>query len=484
MKFRNPFKGGANAFSPGTDRFPSIDALVLDARLKTERQGRKDGVNNIPPADACTYTTAEMQIVETVADLRKKGLEYYENQIAAYGSRIRAARAEREQIELRSGELRNEMRVEADSWKGHLWNAQQRVTGFQEKLDAFRERHGAVGPPRGAKNSVLMIGILAIMLMIEIALSGLFFAEKNEMGLLGGIGVAVVISGVNVITCLLMGFGARYVRLRGVFPTMFGVLMIALFFVEAIGLNLLVAHFRDALSTLPWTEATIEAIESVRADPFAIESLKSVVVFLFGFTVCTIAFIEGAVLWLDPRPGYNRLYDDTEKAIDEYGHLYREAQEELTKLFNASREELQGQAQKFRARVHSALDAVGGQSSITRQLNSFTETCDVAANRLLTSYREANQRARTADRPPYFDKVHTFPEYVRAADLSGIDSDEAKAEIAKIDKIVEEGVNDILKTRQDAVDAFISTETLVENARRGRSVASASPTAHTNAEPA
>ncbi len=484
MKLRNLFKTGANVLRPSTDRFPSIDTQVLDSRLKTESRGGKDGAHDIPPAEASTYTTAEMEIVESVADVRKKGLEYYENQIVAYASRIRAARAEREQIELRSGELRSKMRVEADAWKGDLWNAQERVTGFQEKLDAYIERHRIVGPPRAPKNPVLMVGVLAIMLMIEVALSGLFFAEKNEMGLLGGIGIAVVISGVNVMTCLLLGFGARFVRLRGAFPKLFGLLMIALFFVEAIGLNLMVAHFRDALSTLPWTEATIKAVASVRADPLAIESLKSVIVFIFGFTVCTIAFIEGAVLWLDPRPGYNRLYDDTEKTIDDYGQLYRQAQEELTKLFAASRAELESQAQKFRARVNSALDAVGGQSSLARQLNSFIETCDVAANKLLTRYREANQRARTADRPTYFDRAHAFPIYARAADLQGMESDEAKAEIAKIDEIVKAGVDDILATRENAVDAFTSIETLVGHARRRGAARSAAPIAHITGGPA
>jgi len=154
----------------------------------------------------------------------------------------------------------------------------------------------------------------------------------------------------------------------------------------------------------------------------------------------------------------------------------------LTKLFENSRAELEGQSQKFRARVQSALDAVAGQSSITRQLNSFTETCDAAVNRLLTSYREANQRARTAERPSYFDKAHSFPEYVHMTDPGSIETDEAKGEIAKIDEIVQTGVADILAARKDAVNAFTSTATLVENARRERTIPSAVSVATKNAE--
>ena len=478
------FQRGANDLRPGTDQFPSIEPRILSSKLRPEVRGTKDGLLNLPAANAKTFTTAENEIIEAVGDLRKKGLEHYENNMAAYASRIRAARAEREEIELRAGTLRNEMQVESDSWKGDLWNAQMKVTGFQEKIDHFRETHAIKGPPRAAKSSMLMIGLLSIVLMAEVALSGLLFAEKNEMGIVGGVGIAFIISGVNVLSCLLFGFGARFVRLRGFLPKAYGLLMIVGFFLEAIALNLTVAHFRDALAVHPWDTAALEAVASIKADPLDIESLNSLIVFVFGFVVCTIAFIEGAVQWLDPRPGYNRLFNDTEKAIDLYAASYREAQEELTKLFETSKIELQTYAQKFRSRVQSALDAVGGQSGMTRQLNTFIETCDSAANRLLTSYREANQAARKEDRPEYFDTIHKFSAYVSAAALDGLDTEEAKAEIAKIDEIVGAGVRDILETRRRAVTAFTSVEDLTAMARNGVTIAGSprSTTSDTDSE--
>lgn len=482
MKFSNPFRARANAFTPGTGKFPSIDTEVLDARLKTERRGAKDGADNIPPADARSYGIVEIEIIEAVGELRKKGIEYCESQMAAYASRIRAARAEREQIRLRSGELKNVILVEADVWRGQLWNEQRRVTETQAKLNAYCEQHRIVGPPRPSKNSILMIGILAVMLIGEIAASGLFFAEKNEMGFLGGIGAAAVISSINVIFGLGCGFGSRYVRLRGFFPKIGGLLAIALFFVAAISINLAVVHFRDALSTVAWADALILSMSSLSADPFVLGSFTSLMLFIIGLVACGVAFIEGA-LWHDPRPGHTGRYEQAEKAIEHYGNLYREAQEELTRCFDLARDELQGETQKFRARVHSALNAVSEQSSVTRQFESFIESCDLATNKLLTSYRESNQRNRSVDSPVYFEQAHAFTRYAPSTGLHNIELDEAKAEISQIDKIVEEGVKDILNTRKNAVDSFTSVKVLVENANLDRQVPSAAPAAHTPSEP-
>ena len=55
-----------------------------------------------------------------------------------------------------------------------------------------------------------MTAVILIVLLLEVALSGILFAQKNEMGLVGGVGIAVIISGVNVIFCLLLGFAINF----------------------------------------------------------------------------------------------------------------------------------------------------------------------------------------------------------------------------------------------------------------------------------
>ncbi len=472
-------------FTPGTETFPAVNVDVLAAGLGLEKRGTADGRSNIPPPDAETLTGVEQALIDRVRAVRKRGLDHYENQISVYESRIRGARADREKIDLEAGAVRNAMVVACDKWRNHLTNERRSVSEFQDKLNAYRMKNAITGPPRRRKNGVLMFGVLLLVLLIEVALSGVLFSQKNVMGLAGGMGIALVISVVNIMFCLLLGVASRYVNLRLFGAKLFGSGAVLLFLVFAFSLNLTVSHFRDALETFPWDQAAFAAIVNLKANPLGIESFNSWIIFLFGVIVSIVAYLEG-LLWIDRYPGHNQIYEDTQEAITAYSDSYEEAQADLETIFENSRDTLKADAQIFRARIGSALDAVGSQSTLTRQLTTFLTSCDSAANQLLRRYREANMKSRALPRPPYFENLFAFESYIRPQDLDTLQKDEAQQEIARIDEIVEKGVADILATRQQAITAFPTIADLLE-AIRVPTVAPAGPrspdfTASTNPE--
>jgi hypothetical protein len=280
-------------------------------------------------------------------------------------------------------------------------------------------------------------------------------------------GIAIIISGVNVISCLLCGFGVRYFNLRSFGGKLLGSLAVLLFFAILAGLNLTVAHFRDALELYEWDEAAFQAITSLRESVFGVDSFKSWVVAAFGGIVSVISFIEG-LIWYDRHPGFNKTFDAAQAAVNSYARLYEQAQNQLEKLYANARDGLRGYAQKMRANIRSAVDAVGNQSTLTRQLNTFLETCDRAVNQLHARYREANTKARSDERPKYFDQEFKFEKYVAAEDLSNIETEEAKSEIEKIDQIVKHGVGEILKARERAISAFPTVHQLRDQLRDGK----------------
>ena len=315
-----------------------------------------------------------------------------------------------------------------------------------------------------------MVGVILIVFVIEVALSGTLFAEKNTMGLVGGMGIAFIISGVNVVACLLCGFGTRYVNLKSFGSKLIGYVAILAFLVIFVGLNLMVAHFRDALELYEWDEAAFQAITGLRENVFGIDSFKSWVVAAFGGVVSVIAFIEG-LIWLDRHPGFNRTFAAAEDAVSSYATKYEQAQNQLAELYSNARDELKGHAQGMRANIQSAVDAVGSQSTLTRQLSTFLETCDRAVSQLNARYREANTRTRSDQRPKYFDREFPFEKYAPVGELSNIDTEKAKAEIERVEKIVETGVNDILEAQKNAISAF-PTVSQLKNQLRGGTIGS------------
>jgi len=280
-------------------------------------------------------------------------------------------------------------------------------------------------------------------------------------------GIAAIISGVNVFACLLCGFGTRYFNLRSFGSKLFGSLTFLLFLGNFAGLNLTVAHFRDALESYEWQEAAFEAIIGLRANVLGIESFNSWVVAAFGGVVSIVAFIEG-LIWYDRHPGFNKTFAAAEQAVSSYARKYEQAQKQLADCYAEAREELKGQAQRMRAKIQSAVDAVGNQSTLTRQLNAFLESCDLAVNQLHARYRDANTAARSDQRPPkYFDRNFGFGKYAGSAELSKINLDEAKAEVEKVDEIVERGVSDILEAQKRAISAFPTVDEIQDEFRGG-----------------
>ncbi|MCY4303034.1 MAG: hypothetical protein OXC68_15045 [Aestuariivita sp.] len=446
-------------FQPGTETFPSLRVDAIGRDLRLEKRGARDAKAGLPASDAESLSSAEQDVVARVGDFRKKGLEYYENQIAVYINRIQGAVSDRNDVETEAKQFENRLNIEIRICGNHLNNAMTAVTGSDQKLKAYCVRHGVVGPPGKAKNTFLMVGVLLLLFVVEVGLSGILFSEKNEMGLVGGMGIAIIISGVNVVACLLCGFGSRYLNLKSFFSKILGIMAVLMFGIIFSGLNLTVAHFRDALEFHVWNTAGIQAIENLRNNVFGIDSFRSWVVAAFGAIVSVIAFIEGC-LWKDRHPGYNHVFDAAENAVTHYAKQYEQGQFQLEEIYTVARDQLRNDAQRMYANVQSAVDAVGGQSTLSRQLETFLKTCDQTVNQLHARYREANEKIRSEPRPKYFDRAYSFEPYMVSDHLPDTDIEKARDEITKVDDIVEHSVKNLMEAQKSAISAFSTVEQL------------------------
>ncbi|MEL6587298.1 MAG: hypothetical protein AAFY65_08350 [Pseudomonadota bacterium] len=445
-------KAKGNRFAPDLQTFPEIMVEKIAADLSLDKRGTQDAKAGVPPAEAATHSSAELDAVDAVRGLRRQALGHFENEHRAYAARISEAGAARERVELMVGEARNAIRNLTLDEENRLENARTRVGGLERKLQAFQQRHRLDGPPEVAQNGLLAFGLILVVGLCEVVLNGYFFAEQNTLGYLGGIAIATVIAVVNVSFCFMAGAQTRFVNRRAVLWKLWGVAVFLVFLAFAATLNLAVAHFRDALETLAWDSALIASVERLRAGPLDLRSLASWLVVGFGLLVSLTAFWKGLTIW-DPMPGYNRIYDAWEDAIDDYAEAYGEAQEALEDAFTTARDKLEQEATSRRADLKAAVDAVQARGTLTRALDTFLDTCDQAAERLLRTYRDANLRARDDGGPAYFNEPFHFPSYDPPASAEG-DRATAEAEIEKIETILRQGVDSLLKARAHALDAY------------------------------
>src|SRR5690606_10686721 len=115
----------------------------------------------------------------------------------------------------------------------------------------FRKRHGLNRAVRDPARRFTTIGLLILLVAFESAFNGAFFADAAARGMIGGIGIAIGISILNVIVAFALGVGpARWVHHREWLLKAFGFLTLLLGGASLIALHAFALHLREASASL------------------------------------------------------------------------------------------------------------------------------------------------------------------------------------------------------------------------------------------
>ena len=102
------------------------------------------------------------------------------------------------EIKTVAGRSRGDFGAEVKGVKARLTAPVDDLRRWHAALEDFREKHGLRRPayPDGSTLSTAVILIACVL--VETLLNGYLFAQKNELGLLGGAMIAGLVSIVNV----------------------------------------------------------------------------------------------------------------------------------------------------------------------------------------------------------------------------------------------------------------------------------------------
>ena len=201
---------------------------------------------------------------------------------------------------------------------------------------------------------ILHFSVLAALILFEGLANAYFFSKGSDLGLLGGWLQAITVSFTNVIAAFfLVGFiGLRHManRHKPVIAALaaagVGIAIAALLL-----LNLTASHFRDllelnaatlALGGAETTGTVLTPVTEARANPFGIQTLEALLLFVLGCTFAAIAAFKGRT-FDDAIPGYGgvtrRLESasrDLEKALENgWKDARKLSQPELAELVGA-----------------------------------------------------------------------------------------------------------------------------------------------------
>lgn len=439
--------------------FPNIDKDRLATELKLNEEGKNRGSKGQPEELAQTLDHVELNAIGRVESLRRRGLDNYETNRRVYSERLNLAVSARMQVETEANDAKSRFTEEVTKWKAMMVTPRERVQETYHWRDVFRKKHRLERPANPAPNWVKFVAVAFMLIVIESAGNAYLFAQKNTLGLLGGLMAAFLVSVGNVGVSTFLGVATRFINARNILIKVVGLFFAIIALLFAAGYNLGVAHFRDAVERVgEWRQAGIVAIDTLTTTPISLYTMESYVLLLLGALISVYCWLKGYNV-LDPYPGYSKVANGVLVARDAYIENLEESIEVLAERRDAAVETLREANDEVHRNINDSVDALFGQAALQASLTPFLEQCDIAANYLLALYRDANKAARDVAAPEYFSKAYSF-QAVQMPEPDTTRRAEAEAQVREVSEMVNSAIREIFDVFNRAVDAHYEIDEL------------------------
>lgn len=478
----------SDAFVATSAVFPPIDSDRIAADLGLVKEGRTRGAQNLPKADDDGFDSIEARIIERVGDLRRKGLDAYDENARVYKTRLDRAADAREEVELVASQARGDFQAAVAVWQARMAAPSSKVGDAIASLRRFRLEHGVSHVARDV-NLLSWIFVALLVLVAESLANAFLFARAMSQGFAGGVAIAAAISFVNIAIATVATYFGRNLNHRRYYWKLFGLVAALIGIVLCIAFNLGVAHLRDALEEgLGLEEALSRSWETAWQTPFVLRSFLSGVLMLLGIIAAIFVGVK-TYHTIDVYPGYPDIYATVNRARSEYASHLKDAIDTLEDSRDTAIDGLRDANQQMRTWIREAVDALFGQSSLRSELDRFLEHCNTKANALLAIYRDANRAARPhgggADTaaPRHFNASYAFPQTLMAHPADAA-RDTAQAEQRRVSELVSTSIADIERAYGASIAAYPTIAELEDALSRGGRTQSRSTIAPAPGEPA
>lgn len=401
--------------------FVDIDVGEFATRHDLEKLGRERGLQNLPPSEASFPDVIESQIVREVETRMKDACAEYQRAAESYG--LAAREAEIEALSARVADAATETITDLIAlWRScgdRVYTLRENARENKANLEKFRKDNELSRPAFIPISWIPQLFALLLLLSIETWANGSVLAAGLPGGLLQGWSIAAILAGLNTIVAFLLGLKVGYTGHRRLSRKLVGWGILILWAAWAVTLNLLIAHYRDALGGADPDNAGRAMLANFRRHPLQIADFQSLMLLAVGFIFSVAGFIDGTRMD-DGYPGYGHLTREYEQRLDEFRTEKEDQIEILTLLKDERIKQIRldtDYGNSLRARVAEECDRLRALRDL---LNRHLDAIAFSGLQLVEIYRQANRRSRTAPEPSYFS---ARPSFTRPAscDFSAID---------------------------------------------------------------
>ncbi|TCQ24844.1 hypothetical protein [Rhizobium sp. PP-CC-3G-465] len=393
-------------FRVTTDPFPPLDVEKLERTLELEEKGTRNGEGNQPPDGSRDLDDVERSVVERVESQRDDAYQILEGHLNTFGARLRNLDFDGHfnQISVVNNASVDDFKADVAKGRDDLHGLRKDLREADVELADFRKRNGLemrVARTKSGIVTVLKWLVIAALLVVETVVNGIYLAEGNNQGLVGGLGYAFAFAFANVVATVILGlFVVPRIVHRSFVWKIVGLIGIIGWLTIALGLNLVMAHYREVSTTAVDGVGKI-VMERLSTAPLTMNDIDSWVLFASGVLFSTIALID-ALLMKDPYPGYSGTHARYVDARDSYVDHRAELIDQLKDIRDDHNEKVEAIIRALSARRKECAAIIDSRTRTIKQFAEYQNHLESVGRRLLGTYREANRSARTAPEPKRF----------------------------------------------------------------------------------
>lgn len=391
-------------YQPATEIFLGLNADRIAEELQLAKLGAERGAEGRPAQDALTLDDIEHQVIESIETHKNHAHSLYIDQQHTYDERLNGLNFEERftTIQQAAPEAVSDFKAEAALGRDDLHALRRKVLDSEQEREIFRSRHRLARPARLSTpgKTVLKVGVLAILFVLEVVINGSFLAQSNIGGLLGGAVQAVSFAALNILVSFLCGLvPIRLINRRGALKLL-GFISLLAFLAFAGSLNLTLAHLREIPPSLS-DDIGHQVLTALMTSPLTLNDINSWVLFGIGFTFSIVAMADG-LLYTDPYFGYGSVERRWIDAQTHYTEGKAELIERLKEIRDTASQAMNDAARDLSVR-RSEYDAiVQARSRLNHRFGEHQSQIERTARTLLAVYREANRKSRKTPAPAYF----------------------------------------------------------------------------------
>ena len=459
-------------YRPATEIFLDLNIDRIADTLKLAQRGRERGAQNRPSSDAQTLDDVEHQILERIDSHKQDAHSIYLDHLQTYDHRLAALNFEERfaTVQQAAPEAVGDFRAEAALGRDELFGLRRQVWDSERERDHFRSRHKIARPARVSTpgKTILKIGLLAVMLVVEIVINGAFLSKSNAGGLLGGAVQAVSFAVLNIVASFLWGLvPIRLLNRREVFLKLLGFISLVAYLAFAVALNLTLSHLREMPPSITG-DVGHEVLVQLTQRPLFLNDVNSWVFFGIGFIFSLTAMTDG-LLFTDPYFGYGSLESRCIDARDQYTDGKSKLIENLRQIRDDASHAMNEAARDLSVRRGEYDAILLARARLAQRFIEHQNQIERSARALLSVYREANQAARNQAAPTYFSQPYNLDRIIYAGnEPSEAFREKLSRAIEETQKLLAEQIKAIHEVFNLAVESYREIDDLIPETMSGK----------------